>query len=410
MDISVLREEFNSLKTKSDALLSKAIEEKRDLTNEEKAESDNAFSRMQVIKDLDERNARFASDAFKSKDEKKIVLPTEVPGKEETEIEVKNSVKSLDFFKTAEGKKTFNSALDYWGKTAGDPRKKFAVTGATISSTTSNGIAYPKDVLDLITPTAPNTLVQALAAVGMSPLVTATTREITYPIALPTAGSTVSENATVETENPPGITGIDLKPTTFQSDTTWISELELQAVDFDMLSELLPALIYGRELAFEAAVMAQIAADSTITTHISAATDSGVTYANFVALNRALPKYYNSRKVIVVNKSVLSAMENLVSTTGQPLLTFNDPQNLDVRFFNGTPVVFTDYLNALGGSSGQVVGFVMSGLGFKVRYAGDQTVARYVNYSERPAQQGFNSFAFCCAGYDPRAIATLVLP
>lgn len=409
MNFAALHEEFNSLRVKSDELLGKAIAEKRDLSEEEKKEHDTAFARMKVIKELDERNARSVFEAFKSKDESKVEFAKDVPGKEEAERPSIKVGQSLDFYRSKEGRRTFNAALDLWAKTGSDPRQKFAVTGQTISSTTANGIAYPKDVIDIIAPTAPNSFVQALKAVGAEPLVTPTTRELTFPVASPVAGSAVAENAVVETEGPPSFTGIDLKPTTYQSNTTWISELELQATDFDMVSAILPTLIYQRELAFEAAAMAQIAADTSITNHVPAQTDNGVTYANFVALNRALPKYYNSQKVIVVNKQVLAAMENLTSTTGQPLLTFNDPQHLDVRYFNGTPVVFTDFLNPFG-TSGKVVGFVFSALGLKVRYAGDQTVARYVNYSERPAQQGFNSFMWACLGYDINAIATLVLP
>src|SRR6185312_4023193 len=108
----------------------------------------------------------------------------------------------------------------------------------------------------------PNTIREALAAYGLKAMQTPGTQTINLPVADASAGGVVAENANAETENEPGVTeSIKLTVKTYQSGTTWFSNQELMAVDFDLMSATLPALAYSKELGLESALVAAMIAD-----------------------------------------------------------------------------------------------------------------------------------------------------
>jgi HK97 family phage major capsid protein len=148
-------------------------------------------------------------------------------------------------------------------------------------------------------------------------------------------------------------------------------------------------------------------ADAGITQTVATATVTGFTYTNLVTLNRKLPKKFDVMKVIVLSKDAYTAAENLTTTTGFPILN-QDAQNSELKRFNGTPVLRSDYLSTFGANN--VVGFVMSMIGFRLRDAGQVTIQRYTQNQARPGQYGMNLLAFHGYGYAPSAMATLKCP
>ena len=180
------------------------------------------------------------------------------------------------------------------------------------------------------------------------------------------------------------------------------------AVDFDLMSATLPALAYSKELGLESAFFTALIADATITQTVATSSDTAFTYANLVTLNRILPKRYNALKVIFLSKDAYTAAENLVTTTGYPILNALDPQKSSLKYFNGTPVLWTDYLPTFGVA--QKIGFIASLIGFRLRDCGQEQVQRYTQYPGRPAQTGFNLYGFHAYGYAAAALASFKTP
>jgi len=196
--------------------------------------------------------------------------------------------------------------------------------------------------------------------------------------------------------------------TTYHSGNLWFENRELLAVDFDLLSASVPAMVYSKELELEAATVAAIVADSNITASVATSTVSGFTYGNFVSLNRVLPKRYQANKVIVLSKAAYSAAENLTTTTGFPLLN-QDAQNQSLKRFNGTPVVYSESLAAFGANA--VVGFIFSWIGCKLRDAGEGDVLqRFTQTANRQGQTGVDLYGYHGFGYSPLAIAKFTCP
>jgi HK97 family phage major capsid protein len=182
----------------------------------------------------------------------------------------------------------------------------------------------------------------------------------------------------------------------------------LNAVDFDLFSATLPVLEFGKELGLESAIAAAMIADSNITQSVATSTVSGFTFANLVSLTEILPKRYQMKKFIVLSAAAHSAYAGLVSSQGQPIMTYVDPLNTQPLSFQGTPVFRSDYLNAFGANN--VVGLVISLVGFRLRDCSGETVARYTQFPARPNQTGFNLFAYHGYGYVPAACAKLTCP
>jgi HK97 family phage major capsid protein len=412
LDLKALREEFTKLHGETEALVKKAADEKRDPTADEQKVLDANFAALDRLKKTEERFTKLASTAFASK-EPTVDSGSVIPGKEQADmlepkgadVQVYSDIRVFEnaYEKDKVVRARFNQYANEWLKT-GRVGREFA----TITTTTDSGIMLPVSVAAPAVPTAPNTFRQALQVWGMSALQTPTTEQINLPVATPAAGGVVAENASTETENEPALTGsITLKVQTIQSGSSWFSNQQILAVNFDLFSELLPSLNYAKELAMESQYMSNIASDASITNIVNTTTVSGFVYNDLVNLNRALPKRYGFMKVIVLNKAAYIAAEKLVTTTGFPILN-QDAQNSELKRFNGTPVLWTDYLSGFGANN--IVGFVMSLIGYRLRDCAQVQVQRYTQYPSRPAQTGYNLYGYHAQGYDPAAMATFKCP
>lgn len=397
-----LRDEFNELRDAAAAMLATAEAEGRDLNESEQAENDKQFKRMETIRNLLDRQSKLAGDAFSGN------LPTvqkpAVPGNKSPEQAAVEIVVGETKFSKAEVKKAINN----WART-GELDRRFA----TITTATNSALLLPVDVAPPIVPSAMNTFREALSVYGLDAWKTPTTRQINLPIVDATAGGVISETASSETENAPGLSNsIKSIPKGYQSGSVWFSMLEMMAQDFDLMDATLPSLQYSKELGLEndviAAATTGIINDAGITQSVATATVTGFTYANLVTLNRALPKKFNAQKVIILSKSAYTAAENLTTTTGFPILNALDPQRSSLKFFNGTPVLWSDYFSTF--AANNVVGCIFSWIGVRVRDCGEQYIQRFTQNQARPGQQGYNLYGFHAINYSPEAIATLKCP
>lgn len=429
--LDTLRSEFTSKHTENETIIGQATTASRDLTAEEKTKTDANFARLGEIKNLLEANAKLAQSAFTAG---KVTTPLDPPGKQDAEIFVGMSPleKRAEWFKDPKNRQKYKQVFNVFASTGAMIDPQFAgsqfdsqllqslratVTPeqfATITTATQSGILLPKAVLEPLVPSAPNTIRQAIELTGAkwANLDTDTTQEISLPVMNGSAGSKVSETANSETEQPPGFSGsIDLKMSMYQSGSAWFSNLLLNANAFDLVGATIPQMYYSKELALESDILTTMAADSNITQKVTLATGTGLTgftYANMVSFNRILPKRYGFVKVMILNKAAYTAAENLTTTTGFPILN-QDAQNSELKKFNGTYVLWTDYLSGFGANN--VIGLTFSMLGFRLRDC-DATnlVQRYTQSPARPAQTGFNLFAAHAFGYDPNAVGELVCP
>lgn len=420
---ATLREEFSRLHGEIGTVLKAASDAGRELSPDETSANELRFTRMDAIQAMLGQEERLAAYEF-SNGGADVELPVVHPGAAEVDggagqaglpaagqpagVQRFMQIPSdavIEIGETRVDRKQFTRAVNDWAR-SGNMDRRFA----TITTATNSGILLPKTVATPITPTYVNVLREAHNVLGVDPVSTASTEELDYPVLSATAGGQVAENAGAETENEPDLANsIKLICKTYQSGTCYFSNMQLAATSFDLYAATLPSLAFSKELGLESTIVAGIVADATITQIVPQATDAGFTYGNLVSLNRALPKKYDFLKVIVLSKDAYTAAEALVDSQGRPILTYVDPQRTSLKFFNGTPVLRSDFLQAMG-TAGHITGFVASLLGFKLRDAGQAQVTRYTQVPAKPNQTGFNLFAYHAYGYDVNAMATLKCP
>lgn len=395
LDFATLRTEYASTAGELETLVDTVAKANRDFTDQERADKEKKFARLEQIKGLLEDEKKLAGHQF---DKGQVTPPTLPPGKSAVEGE-----RGAEIPGGKPDKDQFNRVLVGYANT-GTIDPKFA----TITTATASGAMLPKTITEPILATAANVFREAHDLYGLQPYTGTTTEDVTVPVVDASAGGAVAENAGSETENAPSLSdSITLNAVTYQSGSAWFSNKQIAAPDFDVIGSVLPALTYSKELGLESAAVAAIIADAGITQSVATATTAGFTYDNLVDLNRKLPKRYDRLKVIILSAAAYSAAEKLVDDNGRPIL-MQDPQNQELKRFNGTPVLRSDYLEAFGAS--KIVGIVVSMLGFRLRDVTPQTLTRYVAVPGRPNQTGLNLFAYHGYGYAKAAIASLKTP
>ena len=395
-----LREEFGRLHTEATAIVSAAAEAQRALTPEEITAQDRRFSRLDQIKVLLEQDTKLANLAFHKNAVIRVIDP---PGRIESD-DAAAVAGMLQRFRakrvTEDDRQEFGRAFNEWARTGQLPQKF-----ATITTSTQSGAFLPRMVAPPLTPTAMNAFREAFLAYGFPVLSTETTEDLSLPVLDAAAGGVVAENASSETENAPATSeSILLHVSTYQSGSTYFSNQQLAAVDFDLFNSTLPVLQYSKELALENAIAAAVIDDSNITQQVITSGATGFSFANLTKLNRSLPRRFDKLKFMVLSQTAFQAAEALTDSVGRPILV-PDAQNDSLMRFMGTPVMRCDGLPAF--TAGNVIGILGSLLGFRLRDAAGVNIARYTNYPPRPNQTGYNLFAYHAWGYAPAAMATL---
>lgn len=405
-----VRAEFSRLQTEANAVIAAATTANRELTAEERTANDARFSRMSVISNLENEQARFASLSLTQGTTAVVQRAQDFPGRGE--------------FDASQGRTNPDPAADPLALTDAErvqfsrEAATFARTGetgaihrrfATITTTGNSGLLLPKSVMAPVLHGTVNPFRQAHTIYGVKPIETSNTADLDMPILDANAGGVVAENSATETENGNIGTSIKLTPKTFRSGSIWFSNQQLAANDFDMLGTVTPGLTLNKELGLESAIVSALIADAAITQGVTLAGQTAVsmTYASMVALNNALPSRFDSLKAIVLSQAAYTALQGLTDTTGRPVLLL-DPQNQNVVRFNGTPVFRSDYFEAFGAA--KVLGVVVSLLGFKLRDVTVQNLARYTNIPNRENQTGLNLFGYHAFGWAASAAAKLKTP
>jgi HK97 family phage major capsid protein len=197
-EVKPLREEYAELHAQAEALVALTEKENRDLKDDEQKQFNDAHERMKTIKAIESRKAQLAEVAFAEK-KANVELPTEPEGKAEAaavEIRVGTTydAKNID-------KQKFSAAMNRWFLNGYMDDRRYA----TITTATQSGALLPKEVLTPIIPGNVNVFREAHNVLGLTPLYTPTTHDISLPVLSATAGGTVSQTASSETENAPSL-------------------------------------------------------------------------------------------------------------------------------------------------------------------------------------------------------------
>lgn len=403
LNIPALRDEFSRLHTEATGVIDAAAAESRELSDEEKAANETRFSRLQAIKSQIDESAKFAGLAIEGAPEAKgnVTLPKDPAGREA--FEASEGRKPLDGDKI--DREEFGLALSKWALT-GELDRKFA----TITTATAAGVLLPKQVATPLVPVASNAIRVGMAIHGVPPISSDSTAEMNIPVILAATGTDLSETGTGEENGADGsaiVNNINLKVSTVQSGQVWVSNLELGALDYDLLGAIVPGLADAREMRLEQKAMAAIIADAGITQIVNTATTTGFTYSNLVDLNRKPTTRFDRLKVIYLSNDAYAAAEKLVDGNGNPILN-RDTQNQSLMRFNGTPVLKTDFLESL--AADNVVGVLISFVGFRLRDAGGPKLIRYSNVPTKDDQTGLNQIGYHAHGYIPSAVVKLRTP
>jgi HK97 family phage major capsid protein len=385
--IQKLREEFSKLQGEANAALEAHAD--KAMPDDVKAEQEKRFARMEQIAKIVEESNKFAKLALENGT---ATTGKENPGKVEYDAQAGNKIADASKIDRAE----FARAVNAWAS-SGSMAGKFS----TITTASQSGIFLPVEVSQPLVPVAINTFRAALDLYGLKPMTTVQTNAINIPVLSASSGSKLSETASTETENEPGLSeSIVSKPAPYQSGSSWFSNTQLQANDFDLRGATVPAMVASKEPAVESDIVSGIIADAGITQVVTTAGTNAITVADLVALDNALPKRFQFQKVIILSQSAYAAAEGLTFASGPFALT-TDANG--VKRFQGTPVLRSDNFQSL--ATGHTIGVVMSLAGFHLRDAGQQGIERYVNQPTRPSQTGMNLIGHHAYGYAPSAVA-----
>ncbi len=394
IDINVIRAQFADIH--AEAVKFAEDNKEKEVPAEEQAKQEARFSQMDKLqKQLNDAEKLLAYKFSKNEVQVSEKKPDQIAFEKSENIEPKQ----FDF-DNEDDRKSFGKALGRWATDGAMPAEFSTLTTATSSS------AYlPKQVTGGSTIVAGNSIREGMAAVGATPVSLGSTADWNEIVILPAAGSDLTEGNDSGGENnsdgSAAFSKINLKCYGEKSGQIWISNMESRAVNINLLDRTVPALQGAKELRLETKVLSAMAADGGIT---RVTQTTGDVYADLSALNNSLPKAFDRQKFIVLNSEYYADAVAFRGADGHPVL-ITDPQNQTLVRFNGTPVIKTDALSGEG--SNNIVGLLISCVGFRLRDEDPVEVIRYPNDPAHTGDTGLDLVAYHSHGYLPQSVAKL---
>lgn len=409
------REEFDALKTEAAELLKKAKTEKRDLTDEERADNEKRFSRMNELKRLNDDEQKLAElEAVKFADAVNPEVRDDVvtdPSRQafsnkpaaQTRITVSEDRAAKDRYAK------HVAAVEHYIRTGEIRREEFAIT-----TSTGSGVLVPKDV------TPPtfirrifNPIYLALAAYGLQPMLTQGTETVSVPLFDDSAidGVITSEGSTNETTSPgdpsaangdAGNPGIQLGAKLFDSGIVWNSNTQLSAITYDLLGFLEPMLNKRIDHKQAVAWFAQIMSESNVGATTSSPT--GVTYDDVNNFFYSLPYAYRSDGCFFGSDGFYQSLSDLKDSLGRPIYRTSMRDGEPNTLF-GKPAFTTDALQSV--AAGHITAVFASAEALKVRIVENKRLVRYVNIPTHPDQVGLQQFVNADFGFIPAGVCVL---
>lgn len=370
-NIKDLRDEFASIHTSANALLSLVTGEKREFTAEEKENQDKRFARMDGIKAQIDQSTRLAEMAFAK-----------------GEAQENKSRAEHEYQKTQPESKT-NTVYDEVNRFMREGRD--GSYQFTLITTSGSSAMLPKEVM------APyavrrnvNAFRAAVAAQGYQPLVTSATDQISLPVWDDTSvtGQAPAEGATTNSAADSTVSGsITLNAVLFQGKTSWFSNTLLNANGFDILGYTAPVLQKRLDKAQETTWTTTAKA---LATGYTTAAPTAVSYADIIGWEHSLAVAYRSDGVFILSDTLYKAMRGLVDSNARPIIDLS-PQSVFQETLHGKPIVVSDYFDALAATA--KMGLFVSADAIKIRDVVPQRLTRYVNIPTFPDQTGYDLFA-----------------
>ena len=393
MDIKLLREEFASLHTEANSVLTTAATAKRELTAEEREANTKRFARMDTIQAQVNDAKKLAEYSILNGTAE---LPTQPAGKQEFDAEKGGKV---EFDKDA-----FKSAVNHFAR-LGDASKvqQFALT-----TSTNSGVYLPKEVVEpQLVRRLPNAIRAALAFYGYVPISRTLTESISIPVQDDTGNQGQQQNqaATSGTTADPDLTGsLTLNPTLYSSKQQWLSNTTVNAVDFDLFAYMLPMLYRRLDKSQESAWVGNIKTNAT--TGKTTAAPTTFTYNEWTAFEFSLPAAYRTDGCFILADSAYQIVRSFVDNNNRPIVDL-DPTNQFTATIHGKPVFISDYMDAVAAT--KVVASFASAGALNVFDAGLKRLARYILQPAFPDQTGFELFANGDFGFVGGGVRNLVM-
>jgi HK97 family phage major capsid protein len=376
-----LKEEFSRVHGEIDTVITKAKEEKRDLTEDEQKGVDEKFARLEVIKKLQDKEAKLASLTVDS-----IQFDNKVKGHGQPV-----QPKAKEEFGNLSEKEQLDhhvKAVAHFMRT-GQMHERYTVVANPNGSNGNNGIALPAG-RPVVLKRMSNPFKAALAAYGIPIL--RTPGYLNIPLIDDTANDAVviQQNSTAHNIAEPTITNFVPGDVLYDSQASWFANTLLDSLDYDLLG-------YIRPLLEERVERAQVAAWTTLlttggsaaATGVTTTSTTGITFEELVALKYSLPATRSNDMVFVFHRSLMQAIESMVDDNGRPLYVNSLSEEAPDRVM-GVPTIVTDALEAPG--AGNISGFVASASSLVIREAGPRRLSVYRDYPLKPDQVGLRIF------------------
>lgn len=391
IDLKNLREEFSKLHADTTAVITAAAKDGRAITAEETESNKQRYARMDQIQAIVEENNRLAKYAF-SADE--VEHPAAPSGKEEFEAARNAEQGGAMKFDAVK----YKEAVTHFAR-SGDLSKcqKFALTTGT-----QTGAMLPKQVLQPVAVRRNyNAIRNVIAQYGLQPISIDRPVQISLPVSDDSGnvGAQQAEGATSgTTADPSYANSIVLNPTLYSSKQLWVSNTQLEAVDFDFFAYALPVLQKRIDKEQESVFTTTLL---TATTGKVTASGAAVTYAELLAWESSLPVAYRTDAAFILSDSLYQLVRGLVDNNNRPIFDL-DPTNVFQGRLHGKPIAVSDYMQTV--ASGHKSGAFVSAEALKVMDVNNARVTRYINVPSNPDQTGFEMFQNGDFGFDPNGV------
>ncbi|MEM9752553.1 MAG: phage major capsid protein [Planctomycetota bacterium] len=384
-------EQFDDLKAEAQAILDKAKQEDRELTDDEKEQFDSKRDQLRRMKAANAREKELNDlnlEVFANKAKKIAQAMHNLPGSVGGDG-AGNSVADTEKEKFDNNVKKFEIFVRTGQRPEYEEHEEF-----TITTSVDGGVLVPRRVADpMVVKRTGDAYRLAIASRGVSPVQTDSTALIEEPLIDDTANTAVEnedEGDRTEKEADPAITHVELTAPLFRSKAVWFSNTQL-ATQTNLLPSIEPQLYRRIDRVREASMTTKITTNATkIVT--GAATD-GITFMEVLQLQHAIPRAHRASGVFVVSDQLALAIRGLEDSQGRPLYV----QSIKDGEFDrlaGWPIFIADSLPAPAANAKTLVAASAEALRIRDVTGGPaaQRMARYTGLPDHPDQVGMELF------------------
>ena len=374
-----VREVFGEKKAEAEEIVSKARDENRGMSDEEKEQFGGLKAELAQLRDqlkaehelAELEIGQFGRAAVSSA--KKVATAAHSP-------RVESKAESDEF-------EVHRAQVERYLKTGVRPEKFTITTGS------GSGVLLPTRVgTPYVISSTTDAFRRAILSRGLRPIETTDTATFGVPVFddSDNAAVTIAQDATADVVADPDVAGVTLSATLFTSKTVWLSNTAVASMP-NLLSFVGPMLDRRMDRRRESGIVGTLGGLANV---VTAGAADGVTYDELLDLQHAISPADRANGVFVVSDGLFRAIRGLTDDGGNPIYQVSLRDGAPDTLL-GWPIFVSEGMAGVG--AGNVTAVAANAEGILIRDVvggpGARRVARYSEIPSRPDQVGFNLFA-----------------